>query len=191
MISILQKLELEKLNNKKIILLVLVCLIIFYLDFSFLLNKQLKMLKILQPKIMKLKKDLDTFTKDWQNFQALNNKKIQTEDFIPGTKRIIQEQQLFSFLKDVSNMANKNNVQIAQMKPLKESKQDKTVSAEKFIPILINLDLFCDYHSFGKFINNLENQAIFIAVQNFKITSQSQDYLRQKADLALKTYVTK
>ena len=62
---------------------------------------------------------------------------------------------------------------------------------DKFIPYLINLDLICDYHNLGKFINALENSKVFMEVQELKISTKLQDYIKQKINLAIRTYVAK
>lgn len=191
------KLMLDKiqLDNRKISLIILACLIIIYLDFTFLLKLQLQSIKKVQPKIIRLKKDLDDLTKGLDSMQNLNNEQLEArQKILSKTKRIVSEDQVDSLLQIVSDMANKNNVVVLQMKPSREPqgpKQKKTPEMEKFIPILISLDLSCDYHQLGKFINDLENAQTFIAVQDLKILPQPADYLKQKLSVVLKTYVTK
>jgi hypothetical protein len=80
------------------------------------------------------------------------------------------------------------------MRPLKEStggKQEKGAAMTGFIPLAINLDLLCDYHHLGKFINDLENAEILFGVEGIRITSQEGNYFQQKVNLILKTYVKK
>lgn len=185
-----------KLDNKKIFLIIVICLVIVYFDFQFLIKLQLKALKGLRPKIVRLKEDLDTLNKDLVKMQDLKNRQIGANQKVASdVKRIISEGEIASLLQDVSDMANKNEIKILQMKPARESpglKQAIAVAGiEKFTPLLITLDLFCDYHHLGKFLNDLENAKDFIAVQNIKITSQQTDYLKQKASLVLKAYVRK
>ena len=185
-----------KLNDKKTILIIVSSLIIIiYLDFTFLINKQLGSIKNLGPKIGRLKKDLDTLEKDLFKIQDIQNKQVQTKQkIIRKVKKIITDEEKAVCLQDISDLANKNDVKIIQIKFSSESesqKEAKVSSTENFTPLLITLDLSCDYHRMGAFINDLENAQIFIAVQNMKITSQPEDYLKQEVILALKTYVKK
>jgi len=180
-----------ELDKKKIFFIILFCLIIVYLDFSFLMKMQIKTFKDLGGKITKLKVDYDSLNRDLAEMQGVKNKQAQIPDgFFSQAKRIISEEEVVSLLQDISEMAKKNNVQIAQMKPYNEPRalQNKT-TANKFTPVLIALDLTSDYHSLGGFINDLENGQTFICVQELKIASQQKDNLKQKANLLLKTHV--
>lgn len=182
-------------DNKMVFLIIPVCLIVIYLDFTFLMKLQLSGIKNLEPKIIKLKKDLDALQKDLFRMQDLKNKQIEKKDkALSVAKKIISEEYIASLLQDMSDLANKNGVSILQMKPAKEPQSPKVKEAPasvKFTSLLITLDLLCDYHHLGNFINDLENLQTFIAVQNIKITSQPTDFLRQKVTLVLRTYVRK
>lgn len=180
-----------KLDNKKILVIMLVSLALIYLDFSFILGKQIRGLNDIQPKALKLKKDLDTLTQDLKKMQELKNKEDQVNrKTVSSIKKIISESETVFLLQNLSDLANKDNVRILQIRPSREP-QGKASAADKFTPIFITLDLFCDYHNFGKFINDLENSQTFIAVQTFKITPESADFMKEKINLVLKTYVTK
>jgi Tfp pilus assembly protein PilO len=180
-------------QDKKKILIFLVSLVVLYLFYSFLINGQLQVIRQKQPQIIKLKTSLDTFTKEFTQMQELKNKQVKL-DALSLTKKIISVEEKLSLLQNVSDIANKNNIQIIQLRHTQEqqsSKQEKTAVAVKAQPLLITLDLSCDYHSLGKFINALENAQTFMAVQSMKITPQTTDYLKQKVNLVLRTYVRK
>lgn len=190
------KLGLDNLDSKKIILIIITCLIITYLDFNFFMAFQLKMLKNLNPRIIKVKADLSQLDKESANMQDLKSKQV-SPGAAPSSeiKKVISEEDTPSLLKAISDAANINDVRITQMKPLKAAEgKDAKAPADtgKLTPLLITLDLTGAYHHLGRFINDLENVEIFIAVENLKITPQgSADYLKQKAGLVLKTYVKK
>lgn len=192
LLKIQQKLESD---NKMIFLVILASIIVIYLDFIFLTRLQLSGIKNLEPEIVKLKKDLGALGKDLLRIQGLKDKQIEKKDkALLEAKKIISEEYTASLLQDVSDLANKNEIRIIQMKLAKESqspKQENPSAAIKFASLLITLDLLCDYHRLGEFINDLENAQIFIAVQNIKIASQPNDFLRQKVNLVLRTYVRK
>ena len=190
MMNLLNKLELD---NKKIYLIILVFIILIFLDFTFVIRRQLQNIKNIQPKIIKLKKDLDALNKDLAKIQELKNKQVgANQKPAPKVKKIIPDPQTVSLLQNISEVANRDGVQIMQIKSSKEtqSKQEK-LPVDKFTPLVITLDLVSDYHHFGRFINDLENSQTFIAVESFKINSQQPDYIKQKISLVLKTYVTK
>jgi Tfp pilus assembly protein PilO len=180
-------------DKKKMSLVFLASLIVFYLFYSFLINGQLQSIKQKGPQIIKLKTSLDTFTKEFAQMQELKNKQVKL-DALSLVKKIISEEEKVSLLRNISDIANKNNIQIIELRHAEESqspKQEKTAAAVKAQPLLITLDLSCDYHSLGKFINDLENAQTFMAVQSMKITTQATDYLKQKVNLVLRTYVRK
>lgn len=180
-----------EMDNKKITLIILVCIIFAYVDYSFVLKIQLSGKNSKSAKIIKLKKDMAKLDKDFASMQqAKGRQKVVLE-----AKKFILEEQIPLLLKKVSSVANQNNIRIMQMAPSKESqhKDEKDPKKEKqvpkFIPIVIRLDLICDYHHLGKFINELENAEEFIAVEELRIISDVANYFQQKVNLTLKTYV--
>jgi Tfp pilus assembly protein PilO len=180
--------EKSGLDDKKIVAVILVLLIVvIFLDFRFITGKQVQGIRSLGPKIAKLQKDTDSVKKDLARIKALKSKQAEPQISLAKARKIVSQEEIAYILQQVSEMANKNDVRIMQMKP----SQEKGAQTEKLIPLLITLDLVCDYHHLGKFINDMENGQIFLAVQGMKISSQAQDILKQNVSLAVKTYVKK
>lgn len=193
-LSALKALETLELDNKKIILVILFSVLVLYLDINFVFKNQLGALKKIEPTIVGLKKNLENLKSDLVKMQELKKKQIGPPEKAVKAKKIIPSEQLASLLQNLSDIANKNDVKIEQVKPAKDtqiSKQDKLPGMDKFQPVLITLDLESDYHNLGKFINDIENGKIFISVQSAKITSQQADFFKQKVNLVLRTYVKK
>lgn len=187
MTNLLDKLQLD---TKKIVLAIFVCLILVYLDYSFIISKQQSNIRNIQPKIIQLKKDLDKLNKDLAMLQEQKNKQPNINQKSASTlKEIIPESQAVPLLESISDIAKNCGVQIMQIKSSKE--QSKTPSSDIFPPLFISLNLSGDYHRLGKFINDLENHKILISVESFKITSHQENYIKQNIDLVLKTYVSK
>jgi len=181
-------------ENQKKILVMIVCVAALYIDFNYILKAQFQGLKNVELKAAKIKDDLDKLNRDLSNMQVLKNKKSSEDARGAGGKslRILTEGQLADLLEDISTQANKLNITINQIRPSRESQAAKAITpGDKFIPLLINLDLVCDYHNLGKFINILENSPVFMAVQELKISTQLPDYLKQKVILTLRTYESK
>jgi len=192
--NLLSQLDKLKLDNKKIFAIILASLVLIYLDFTFLINLQLKAIRKVTPKITKIKADLDALTKNVGGIDDFKNSQIEVrQKLLAKTKKTISEGEIAWILQDVSELANKNNVKITQMKPVKEpeAKQGKAPLKPKLSPLLITIDLSCGYHDLGRFINSLENAQTFFAVQGVKITPGQNDYLKQKVNLVLKAYVKK
>ncbi|MGA2775871.1 MAG: type 4a pilus biogenesis protein PilO [Candidatus Omnitrophota bacterium] len=189
----LSKLNEIRLDKQKKILVVLFCLMLAYVDVSFVLKPQLTFLNKLSSQIGKYKADLAEFEKGILEMRKIKSNPALTKVKPQGMKKIIADSEIGNLLQDISDSANKLDVKILQMKPLKESSTagDKVPGAEKFIPLTIMLDTVCDYHQLGKFINSLEAGDVYIKVAEIKISAQQADYFKQKANLVIKTYVKK
>ena len=126
-------------------------------------------------------------------------RKLAEQKEIPKSKSkiIITEEQMPALLEAISGMANKRNIQIGQIRPIRETKKevkgkkDKVVETKKFSILYIALDLSCEYHNLGLFISDLENTPEFIWVQDIKLNSDNDNYFKQRATVLLKTYVKK
>lgn len=197
MLDVLKKIKLDK---KKILLIIAASLVVIYLDFAFLIKSQFRSLRDIRSKITKLKKELGNLNKDLTIMRDLEQKQTDIkQETISKVKKIITEEQLPLLIQDISRIANKHDVKIMQIKPVKDlkvqgGKASNIVSSDigKLTSILITLDLTCGYHNLGSFINDLDNSEQFIAmIEELKIISDPADYLRQRVNLALKIYVKK
>ena len=185
----LNKLNKIEWDNKKVLVVILICLIIIYIDFSFLIKSQRQAITSVGEKTIKLKQDIDALTKDLATMQQAQTK----QEVALKVKKIISEEQMPMLFQEISNIANKNNIKIMEMIPSKESKakEEKALVAPKTPLAFITLDLFGGYHNLGRFINDLENAEILMAVENLKIVPQQNDYFKHGITLILKTYVKK
>ena len=178
-----------ELDNKKIIFIILICLVIIYVDFAFLIKMQFQTINSIASKVTTLKKDIDNLNRNLVLMQQ--NQKKQTAPV--KIKKIISQDDMPKLFQSISDIANKHNVKITELKPTAQEAKTKesadSVQGE-FKPQLLALDVSGGYHSLGSFINDLENADEFIVVENFKIMPQ-QDYFRHKASLVLRTYVKK
>jgi len=189
----------ENLDVKRIAMILLVSATVIYLDFTFGINKQWQAVKDLGPKISKQKQELDNLTQRLERMRGLGKRHIEIQQkALAKAKRMITEEEIPSLYQDIANIANKDDVKIEQIRPVKEpSKETKgarpgmTQPEQKFTALLINLDLSCDYHRLGQFISDLENDQVFLTVQDLKIYSQEPNPITQKATLLLRTYVKK
>jgi Tfp pilus assembly protein PilO len=175
------------LDNKKIVLILIISTMFLYLDFNFLLKAQMNWAKKSADGMVKLKNDFKVLDFGLKNMQDM---KSQQKNLSQGkAKKIIFDYQLASLLQDISKIGNANNVRILQIKPSRDTQ--KAAASLKFSPVSISLDLICGYHNLGKFINDLENSQTFISVESFKIEARPEEVLRQRVSLTLKTYVKK
>lgn len=186
-------LRIEK-DKKSLILAALVFLAVTYLDYSFIMKPQFAGNKDTTVKIVKLKKDMDVLNNDLLKMQQSKNQKTDSKSArYTGPRKIIQDAEVPAFLDNISTMANRNGIQILQVKVVRDvgAKAEKNFTLFKAAPLFITLDTICDYHRLGKFLNDLENQEAYCGVQDLRITVYSQNYLNQRAGLILKSYVKK
>ena len=189
-----EKLDGLKLDNKKMLLIILAFLLILYLDFTFIVRMQLAGIRALTPKISKMRKEMVSLSKDLPRLQDLErmHDKDKTGAVALKPREIISEDKILLLLQEISDLANKNRIKIAQMNTAKDAKaKEEVVAGERLLPVAIKLDLKCGYHALGSFISGLENARYFIDLQDIKIIRDPRDYLVENVNLVLKTYVRK
>lgn len=181
--------KINSLDKQKIILIILVCAVIIYIDFAFILQAQFKGVKSVGGKILKLNKDIVALSQDlavMQKTQATQAGKSSAQK----AKTIISEHDLSSLLENISSIANKVNVRIMQIKPSRDLKDSDSKSGNA-VPVLITMELLSGYHNLGKFINDIENSDVLISIDELKILANAKDPLLQNVNLTLRTYVQK
>jgi Tfp pilus assembly protein PilO len=189
MIPILKQFNLEQLvsDKKKLMLTGVICLIVIFIDVSFVMKLQLAGLSAQGPKITKLKADIDKLSADLAKMQSIQGKDSKKQAGVVLQKKLISEGQITTLLQNISETAKKNGVRISQIRQAPEVVSAKL--ATSFIPYLISLDFTADYHTLGRFLNQLENGDIFIAVQDLRISPGTQNEISQSCFVTLKTYV--
>lgn len=177
-------------NNKVLILFVLVSVVIFYLDYSFVLRLQLQSVNKINSNIVNKKKNVGTLHKELAEVQDLKAKQLSQGKEPVRIKKFISEERMPFLLKEISDIANKNRVRINQIKLSKGLAQDsKQLKLEKFFCVLIALDLTAEYHKAGSFLNDLEENETYFSVEEIKITPNANDLFHQGVKLVLKTNV--
>ena len=186
--DLIKKIDLK--NKKILMLIVLASVVILYLDYSFVLRLQLQGLKKINLSIRNKNKDIGIFRKELAEVGNLKARRLSQGKEPVRIKEFITEERIPFLLKEISDIANKNQVRINQIKPSKGAPQDaKQAKKEKFFMLLIALDLTADYHELGRFLNDLEENATYFSVEEIKITPNANDLFHQGVKLVLKTNV--
>ena len=180
-----------ELDSRKVILIALVCAVIIYVDFTFLIKMQFQATSNITQKIVTLKKDINILNNNLVLMQQSQDKPTTNKK----VKKMISEGQVPLLFQKISDIANKYNVKIQELKPAKDTKEAKTkgtTPAQKsdFAPTLLTLNVLSGYHELGGFLNELENADEFIAVENLKIIPQEEGF-KHSVNILLKTYVSK
>jgi len=178
-------------DKKKILLIGLILCILVYLDASFILKAQLSAIAHLSPRINKLKKDIAGLDKELRSARELKDKGTAAVKKETGqAKRIIREEEIPSLLQDITNIVNKENLKMLQMKPRKDPKaKEEAVAGIGVIPVSVGIQLRGGYHALGNFVNAVENSGKLMLVESIDIMAEEGDYLHHNARIEIKTYV--
>jgi len=173
-----------QLDNKKLILIGLICVIVIYIDYSFVLGPQVSAVNSARNKIKKISADLNAFEQESSGEPSLNG----ADRSGVLKKELIAQDELPRLLEEISQAANKNNVRIMQIAPVKEAKQASAAGPKAMI---IKLELISRYHDLGSFVNDLENSSKFLMLTGLKIKREPADTTKENVSLELKTYANK
>jgi Tfp pilus assembly protein PilO len=165
--------------------------LLLYLDLAFIIRPQARGIGLLSSKTVKMKKDNNKLSAELSAIRDIKRGSGGANDAkMPGAKEIITEDRILLLLQEISDLANRNNVRLTQINTSKDVKvQEEVIAGERLLPVIINLDLSCDYHSLGRFMNALESASSYIDLQEMKVARNSGDYLIEAVNLSLKTYV--
>ncbi|MFH0827328.1 MAG: type 4a pilus biogenesis protein PilO [Candidatus Omnitrophota bacterium] len=184
-----------RLDDRKLsLIIVLLLTFVVYLDVRILMRGQLESLRRLEPEKVRLKTEFEFLNKNLAIMQTLKTKPGGSQEpFRAKAKKLINEEEIHVLYQDISVLAKKNDVKIVLMKPTRESpgsKAQKAHPSEKFTPLLLSLDLICDYRHLTAFIHDLENAEALLIVHKIRVSPQ-ENSLQQKVDLVLQTYLGK
>jgi len=185
---------LSSLDKQKIILIFIISAGLLYADFAYLMKSQFDGLKSKDPKIVKLKKDIETLNKDIANAKALLQMPGAAAKENVTFKKVISPDGVPSLLENITKLARKYGVSITQISSPKATEAPKSSKPEAVMPYLtvaISIEASCDYHALGGFISELNQLPAIITVSEMSIVPGGEDSVKQNVILELKTYVKK
>lgn len=177
--KIVEKIQpvLEKINEKNLpVILFFTVVIIVALDFFVLLGPQWGSLSKINPKIKTLSDELKS-TKDNIDKMAFyinqsNKLKIKFDEM---SARVKPREEVPIILERISRLALKNNIKIDEMTPDQTNQKELLKEKERTyyaLPIVIEAN--SDFHSFGRFLNQVETDDVIFLVNSFKIVSRGE-----------------
>lgn len=164
-----------------------VILAIFLVDYVAVLQFQLKAFMSLNPKISTLSQDLKGIKDNIARMPQYEKEvKTLTEKIEKISKKVKPKGEMPLIIEDLSRVANKNGVKIDQIMP--------DPSAEKLLlknkdgsyystPVLI--EARSGYHNFGRFLNQLEIEGLFMDTPELAIMSDPAGPTEHKMKLTL------
>jgi Tfp pilus assembly protein PilO len=177
-------------DKKTLALTVLVIVIVLFLDFSFVLKSQLRTLSTINPKITNLKAELEKL-----NLDSINMQRQATRTKPRQIKKLVPPGQVAWVIEEISRMANQHEVEISQIRPSRKSGaaglSKPPVQSDDYLPTLIDLEVSAEYHQLGRFLTDLENYSILLAVEELDIMPIDKAPFKHVVRLQIKTYVSK
>ncbi len=80
------------------------------------------------------------------------------------------------FLEYITDILNKKGIRLEHLEPLK-----RRVSRHDFVKTSYEMEIYCSYAEFGKFINELEKSERLITVEAFEVENQLQSVAAGKS----------
>jgi len=160
--------------------------LVFLLDYFVLMRPQLKTLTKINPEIKVLTGDLNKAKDDIKKLATYESQLEDIQkDLINISLRISSKNEVPLILERISLIADKSGVKIDQIMP--ESDELELLlenNNKKFYLLPVLIEAYSAYHSFGRFVNNVENSDIYLKVGSFTINSQN-DSRRLKVSMIL------
>lgn len=166
-------------------------LVIFLVDYFLVMAPQLGTLRVLNPKITLLATDIKTAEENNRMYHQYQLDQERLRDKIGIiSQRIISKEEVPVIMERISRMANKAGVKIDQIMPLKGSEEMVMKNNEgKYYSLPILVDARTGFHDFGRFINELEKNDVFLSITNFTFAADANDTVRHVAKLTVKVII--
>lgn len=165
--------------------------VLFLADYLLLMQFQLRVLYVLNPKVGILGKELRT-TKDDIAKRAEYQQELQrlSEKVKAMNTKIRTREEMTLIIDNVSRLARANGVRIEQIMPDSESSEPilKNTGGQYFI-IPLRVEARAGYHSFGKFLNQIEREEAFLTLGDFSIQGNPTDSTKHKINVNIKAIV--
>jgi len=161
-------------EKQRLYIFIGVLLFFFLLDYFIMMRPQLNTLQKISPEIDILSQDIVKAKEDVKNTDKYRAEVDQLKRKVADiNQRVRMRAEVPLILERISVLANSNNVTIDQITP---SVIDQRVVLEndqfRYFALPINIEAKCGYHNFGKFINQLQNNDMFLNVGTFTMTSK-------------------
>lgn len=154
-------------------ILIGVLLFVFLLDYFILMRPQLVTLTKINPEIKILAQDLKKTREDVQKLGFYQGEVKQLEGELAETSQKVKSKEEVSIiLEQISRMANQNHVKIDQIMPFIEDQKVLLEDNRRIyyaLPILVQAR--GGYHDFGRLLNDLDNNDLFLYVTVFSIAT--------------------
>lgn len=153
-----------------------ILLFIFLLDYFVLMRPQLEALTKINPEIKILSDNLKNTKIELSKVNYYRNQvKKYKKEISKVNIKVRSKEEVPLILKRISVVANRTGVKIDHIMPIS---QDNEILLEdkdrKYLAVPIIIEAKSAYHDYGRFLNQLENENIFLTVQRFNMSSRGE-----------------
>lgn len=181
----------EMTNKTKYYLFAVIIVAVLLLDYTLFMRFRIKALSLLTPEISRLSEDLKQVKYNFEH-QPEYQKEVSglREKLAKVETSILAREEIPTLLKSISRLAISSNVQIDQIMPLKDS-QSLVLENEdaKFYALPIYVKGQGGYHAIGKFFNRIENNQVFMNIEDFDVSQNSQNFREHVIKIAITIFV--
>ena len=146
---------------------------VFLIDYFIIMHPQLGTLSKLALDNKSLSEEIDDSKSEIQKLGLYKKQIERAEEKLKATSGKIRPREAVPLvLENISRIANKNGIKIEQMVPQSGDQKILTSTKErKYYSLPIVVDAKGGYHNFGRFLNQMENEGLYLAVTSFSLTS--------------------
>lgn len=178
-------------ERKRYVLLSAFLVFIFLADYLFVMRIQLDTLNTINPRLTILKQDIQDVR---DNIPKISSYQIEinklTEQFQKNGFIIPLKEEVSSILEGISRLANQNKIKIEQMMPVKGAEELLFKNNEgKYYSFSIFVEADGGYHDIGRFLNQIEKDALFKSVSAFSITDNPKDSMNHSVKMTIKAII--
>ncbi len=166
-------------------------ILLFLIDYFLVMQFQLRTLGNLNEKTATLKTAIDKGQQDIERFAAYQNelKRLQ-EKYGQIESQVHSKDELPLILENISRIANQKGLRTDQMMPNTSLMEEVAKNNDgQYFAIPIQVEGTSEYHDFGRFLNQLENEEVFMLVPEFVIKASRDDQSRHDIELTLEAVV--
>ncbi len=181
-----------KINEKNPYLTIIGFLVlVFVVDYLLIMQFQMKTLRALASKMTTTRTNLEKSRQDIQRFSAYQNQLKRSRDtFEQVNSKVRAKEDLPLILESISRIANKNGVRLEQVMPNTSLMEPVLKDNDgQYFSVPIQVKARSEYHDFGRFLNQLESEEIFLKISEFVIRSNSNDHTRHDIELTVQAIV--
>ncbi len=168
-----------------------VLLMVFVLDYFFLLKPLLGSLNKLNTQTSELRHNIQDAKTDMARIGQNRDQLEKIRNQVNEVKvKIRSAQEVPLILEDISRIASEQGVKIDQLMPLKDQKVllAKQKDVEYYaLPIMVQAR--SPYHDLGRWLAALESEKVFYGIGNLSIMTNPKDTMRQQVQITLKAAI--